>query len=292
MELMRNSHKLLAVFAIAAVASLSACFPSLGDIIGGGGSPPASVSGKWSAFLTSSHGSDNNVDLEANFTQSTGTVTAAQNVILTNSPCESETDSINGTVKASDITFTLSFGTGQPTESFSGSISSDGLTMSGKYSVPSGGCAAADSGTWIATKFGDSSASYSGQLVSAVTDRSINIAAVDQEDTSNNVTFTATLTGGGCSMLHLTGVAIGSVLELQNANNTITLIAQASAPTYATLAVEYTIGGTTCGLADNGTGALSKTAVNVVRQSGQRTQINPVMHSLFDKVRAILATDQ
>ena len=108
MVFMRNSNKLCAVLAIAAVVSLSACFPSLGDIIGGGGgSKPASVSGKWSTFLTSSHNSNNVVDLEANFSQSTGTISASQSVLLTNSPCESGTDSLDGTVKGSQINFTL-----------------------------------------------------------------------------------------------------------------------------------------------------------------------------------------
>ena len=104
MVLMRNSNKLLAVLAIAAVSSLSACFPSLGDIIGsGGGSTPASVSGKWSALLTSNHNSNSLVDLEANLSQSTGTISASQSVLLTNSPCESGTDSLDGTVKGKQI---------------------------------------------------------------------------------------------------------------------------------------------------------------------------------------------
>jgi hypothetical protein len=291
---MRNSHKLLAVLAFVVLVPLSACFPSLGDIIGGGGgSTPASVSGKWSTFLTSSHNSNNVVDLEANFSQSTGTISASQSVLLSNSPCEFGTDSLDGTVKGNDINFTLSYGATHPTVTFSGSVSKDGLTMSGNYSLPSGDCSPADSGTWSATRFGDSSASYSGQLMSQVTQRTINIAAVNQEDSSNDLVFTATLTGGGCSTLNLTGKAIGSVLQLANANNSITLIAQAADPTYATLAVEYTIGGTTCGLADHGTGSLSKTAVNVVvHRSGEKPAINPVMHSLFEKIRELLATDR
>jgi len=294
MVFMRNSNKLLAVFTIAAVSSLSACFPSLGDIIGGGGgSTPASVSGKWSAFLTSNHNSNSVVDLEANFSQSTGTISASQSVLLTNSPCESGTDSLDGTVKGKQITFTLSFGASHPTDTFSGTVSSDGLTMTGNYSLPSGDCSPADSGTWSAARFGDSSASYSGELDSAVTDRSINIAAINQEDSSNDLVFTASLTGGGCSTLNLTGKAIGSVLQLANADNSITLIAQASDPTYASLKLEYTIGGTTCGLADHGTGTLSKSAANVaVHRSGEKPATNPVMHSLFEKIRELLAAER
>ena len=100
MDLMRNFRAVLAVAVIAAVASLSACFPSPGDIFGGGGGgSPASVSGKWSIILTSNHGASNDVDLEANFSQSTGAISAAQSVILSNSPCDFNTDFIQGTVK-------------------------------------------------------------------------------------------------------------------------------------------------------------------------------------------------
>jgi hypothetical protein len=287
MDFMRNIRAVLAVVAITAAASLSACFPNLGDVIGGGGSSsPASVSGKWSIILTSSHGSSNDVDLEANVSQSTGAISAAQAVVLSSSPCEFGADFIQGTVKGSNISFTLAFGTGHPTASFAGSVSSNGLSMSGTYKLPSGDCSPADSGTWAATKFGDSSGSYSGQAVSAVTQRTIGVFAVVQEDASNNLQVTATLTGGGCSMLNLTGTAIGSVLKSENADGAITLLAQAPAPTYATLNAQYKIGGTSCGLADNGTGTLSKLAANVVR-ANDKAQPNPATHSLFEKILEI-----
>ena len=133
MSLMRNFRVVLAVAVITAIASLSACFPSPGDIFGGGGGSgsPASVSGKWSILLTSNHGASNNADVEANFSQSTGAISAMQSLILTSSPCDSGTDFIQGTVKGSNINFTLAFGTGHPTTSFSGSVSNDGLSMAG-----------------------------------------------------------------------------------------------------------------------------------------------------------------
>jgi hypothetical protein len=299
MDFMRNIRAVLFVVAIAAAASLSACFPNVGNILGDGGSgSPASVSGKWSIMLTSSHGSTNDVDLEANFSQSTGAISAAQTVILSSSPCEFGTDFIQGTVKGSTVSFTLAFGTGHPTASFSGSVSGDGLSMSGTYKHPSGDCSPSDSGTWAATKFGDSSASYSGQVVSAVTNRTITVLAAVQEDASNGLQANVTLTGGGCSMLTLTGAAIGSVLQLESADGTIAIVAQASAPTYATLATKYQIGGTSCGLADNGTGTLSKVVPAVVgrsmaspegdtRVSAQvNTLVNPLSHSLLEKILA------
>jgi hypothetical protein len=252
---------LLAVIAITAIASLSACLPGPGDIFGGGGGSPASVSGKWSIMLTSSHGSTNDVDLEANFSQSTGAISAAQAVILSSSPCEFGTDFIQGTVKGSTVSFTLAFGTGHPTASFSGSVSSDGLSMSGTYKLPSGDCSPSDSGTWAATKFGDSSASYSGQVVSAVTNTTITVLAAVQEDASNGLQANVTLTGGGCSMLTLTGTAIA-------------VVAQASAPTYAALAAKYQIGGTSCGPADKGTGTLSKVVPAVISHSKETLQLH------------------
>ena len=286
---MRNIRAVLAVVAITAVACLSACFPSAGDIFGGGGGgSPASVSGKWSILLTSSHGSSGDVDLEANISQSTGAVSAAEAVILSSSPCEFGTDFIQGTVSGSNISFTLAFGTGHPTASFSGLVSSDGLSMSGTYKIPSGDCASSDSGTWAATKFGDSSGSYSGPVVSAVNERTITVLAAVQEDASNNLQANVTLTNGGCSMLTLTGTAIGSVLQLENADGEIAFVAQASDPTYATLATKYQIGGTSCGLADNGTGTLSKVAPAVVGRSTAssrvNTQANPLSHSLLEKI--------
>jgi hypothetical protein len=287
MSLMRNFRAVLAVGTIAALASLSACFPSPGSIFGGGGGgSPASVSGKWSILLTSNHGSDNNVDLEANFSQSTAAISAAQSVILSSSPCDFGTDFIQGTVNGSKLTFTLAFGTGHPTASFSGSVSSDGLSMSGNYKIPSGDCTSADSGTWAATKFGDSSGSYSGQVTSSVNSRVITVLAAISEDASNNLEANVSLTNGGCSMLNLTGIAIGSVLELQNADQTIGFVAQASDPTYASLAASYEIGGTSCGAADNGSGTLSMLVPNVVSRPKATARINPMTASLLKKTLA------
>lgn len=287
MSLMRNFRAVLAVAAIAAAASLSACLPSPGDIFGGGGGgSPASVSGKWSIMLTSNRGSSNNVDLEANFSQSTGSISAAQSVILSSSPCEFGTDFIQGTVKGNNINFTLAFGTGHPTASFSGSVSSNGLSMAGNYKIPSGDCAPSDSGTWAATKFGDSSASYSGQVTSDVNSRVISVLAAIQEDASNNLAANISLTNGGCSMLNLTGTAIGSVLDLESADQTIGFVARASDPTYASLATSYEIGGTSCGLADSGSGTLSKVVPAVVSRPNASTQINPLTTSLLKKALA------
>ena len=284
MSLMRNFRVVLAGAVIAAIASLSACFPSPGDIFGGGGSgSPASVSGKWSFLLSSNHGSSNDVDLEANFSQSAGAISAAQSVILSSSPCDFGTDFIQGTVKGSNINFTLAFGTGHPTASFSGSVSNNGLSMSGNYKIPSGDCTSADSGTWQATNFGSSSGSYSGQLTSKLTSRVITVLEALQEDTSNNLQANISLTNGGCSMLNLTGTAIGSILDLENADQTIGFVAQASDPSYATLATSYQIGGTSCGLADNGSGTLSQVAPAVVSRPKASTKISPLTNSLLEK---------
>jgi hypothetical protein len=284
MDLMRKFRAVLAVAVIAAVASLAACFPSPGDIFGGGGGgSPASVSGKWSIILTSNHGSSNDVDLEANFSQSTGAISAAQSVILSSSPCDFNSDFIQGTVKSSSISFTLAFGSGHPTTSFSGSVSNNGLSMAGNYKMPSGDCASSDSGTWAATKFGDSSGSYSGQLTSAVNSRVITVLAAIQEDASNNLQANISLTNGGCSMLNLTGTAIGSILNLESADQTIGFVAQASDPTYATLATSYQIGGTSCGLADNGSGTLSKVLPAAVSRPNASTTINSLTNSLLEK---------
>ena len=287
MDLMRNFRVVLAVAAIAAVASLSACIPSPGDIFGGGGGgSPASVSGKWQILLTSNHGSSNNVEVDANFSQSTGAISAAQSVILSSSPCDFGTDFIQGTVKGSNVNFTLAFGTGHPTTSFSGSVSNNGLSMAGNYKMPSGDCASSDSGTWAATKFGDSSGTYSGQLTSKVNSRVITVLAAIQEDANNNLQANISLTNGGCSLLNLTGIAIGSILDLENADGTIGFVAQASDPTYATLGTSYQIGGTSCGLADNGSGTLSKVVPAVVGRSNASTKINPLTSSLLARTLA------
>jgi hypothetical protein len=286
MSLMRNFRVVLAVAVIAAIASLSACIPSPGDIFGGGGGgSPASVSGKWSFLLSSNHGSSNDVDLEANFSQSAGAISAAQSVILSSSPCDFGTDFIQGTVKGSNINFTLAFGTGHPTASFSGSVSNNGLSMSGNYKIPSGDCTSADSGTWQATNFGSSSGSYSGQLTSNVNSRVITVLAAIQEDAGNNLQANISLTNGGCSMLNLTGIAIGSILDLESADQTIGFVAKASDPSYATLATSYQIGGTSCGLADNGSGTLSQVSPAVVSRPKASAKINPLTNSLLQKVQ-------
>ena len=288
MSLMRNFRVVLAVAAIAAVASLSACFPTPGDIFGGGGGggSPASVSGKWQIQLTSNHGSSNNVEVDANFSQSTGAISAMQSVILSSSPCDFGTDFIQGTVKGSNINFTLAFGTGHPTTSFSGSVSNNGLSMAGNYKMPSGDCASSDSGTWAATKFGDSSGTYSGQVTSAVTSRVITVLAAIQENASNNLEANISLTNGGCSMLNLTGTAIGSILDLESADQTIGFVAQASDPTYASLGTSYQIGGTSCGLADNGSGTLTKVVPAVVSRPTTSTPMNPLTNSVLARTLA------
>jgi hypothetical protein len=164
--------------------------------------------------------------------------------------------------------------------------------MAGNYKIPSGDCASSDSGTWAATKFGDSSGSYSGQVTSAVNSRVITVLAAIQEDSANNLQANISLTNGGCSMLTLTGPAIGSVLQLENTDGTIAFVAQASDPTYATLSTQYEIGGTSCGLADNGVGMLSMVSPAVVGRSSASSQVstrtNPLTHALLEKVRANL----
>ena len=55
--------------------------------------------------LTGNTQAINNVDLEANFSQSTGSISAAQSVILSSSPCDFGTDFIQGTVKGSNLNF-------------------------------------------------------------------------------------------------------------------------------------------------------------------------------------------
>jgi hypothetical protein len=122
-----------------------------------------------------------------------------------------------------------------------------------------------------------------------VNSRVITVLAAIQEDSANNLQASVTLTNGGCSMLTLTGTAIGSVLQLENTDGTIAFVAQASDPTYATLAVQYEISGTSCGLADNGSGTLSKLVPAVVGRSSASTQVstraNPLTRALLEKVR-------
>jgi len=290
---MRKMRVLMAAVAIAPIVILTGCFPSIGDIIGGGGgSAPASVSGKWSIMLTSRNSSSDNVDVEANFSQSTGTISAAPAVILSNSTCDVGTDSIDGTVKGASIIFTLSFGGTESPVTFSGSVSSDGLTMAGSYSLPKSDCSPSDSGSWAATKFGDSSGTYSGPLTSVVTLRTFNFSAVVQEDATNDLLVTANITGGACGALNnMTGQAIGSVLQFQTSDGLISFAAQAPLPTYATLATEYAFTGETCGTEDNGMGTLTLNTSNAIR-SNAKVQITPAMHMLFEKARESLAASR
>jgi hypothetical protein len=164
-------------------------------------------------------------------------------------------------------------------------VFSDGLSMAGNYKIPSGDCAPSDSGTWAATKFGDSSGLYSGQVTSAVNSRVITVLAAIQENSANSLEANVTLTNGGCSMLNLTGTAIGSVLQLENTDGTIAFVAQASDPTYASLATQYEIGGTSCGVADNGSGTLSKLAAAVTGRPKVGSQTNLQSQALLEKVR-------
>ena len=93
------------------------------------------------------------------------------------------------------------------------------------------------------------------------------------------------ITNGGCTMLNLTGTAIGSILDLETADQTIDFAAQASDPSYASLATSYEIGGTSCGLADNGMGTLSQVVPNVVKRPNASAKINPLTNSLLQKIQ-------
>jgi hypothetical protein len=288
---MRKMRVLMSAVAIAPIVILSGCFPSIGDIIGGGGGgAPASVSGKWSVALTSNNGSANNGEVDANFSQSTGTISASPAVILSSSPCDNSTDSIDGTVKGSSIVFTLSFGSSSPVVTFSGSVSTDGLTMAGNYKVPKADCAPADSGTWAATKFGDSSGTYSGPLTSAMTERTFNISAVVQEDASNDLQVTANLTGGACVALNMTGQAIGRALQFQTSDGLISFAALASGPSYSTLSTGYEFNGQTCGTEDHGTGTLA-ISTSAVRPAS-KPEITPAMRAIFERAHTALAASK
>jgi hypothetical protein len=122
--------------------------------------------------------------------------------------------------------------------------------------------------------------------MSNVNSRVITVLAAIQEDASNNLQANISLTNGGCSMLNLTGIAIGSILDLESADQTIGFVAQASDPTYASLATSYEIGGTSCGLADNGSGTLSQVTANVVSRPKTSTVVNPTTTSLLKKTLA------
>jgi hypothetical protein len=111
----------------------------------------------------------------------------------------------------------------------------------------------------------------------------ISVLAAIQEDATNNLQANISLTNGGCSMLNLTGTAIGSILNLESADQTIGFVAQASDPTYASLATSYQIAGTSCGLADNGSGTLSKVVPAVVSRPNASTTINSLTNSLLEK---------
>jgi hypothetical protein len=109
------------------------------------------------------------------------------------------------------------------------------------------------------------------------------VMMVVQEDALNSLQVTASLTNGGCSTLNLTGTAIGSLLQLANTDASITWLERASDPTFASFATDYTIGGTSCGLADNGSGTLSKTTASAAH-TGAKSPTNPATHDLFEKI--------
>jgi hypothetical protein len=113
----------------------------------------------------------------------------------------------------------------------------------------------------------------------------ITALAAIQEDANNNLQANISLTNGGCTMINLTGTAIGSILDLESADQTIGFVALASDPSYASLATSYEIGGTSCGLADNGSGTLSQVVPNVVRRPKASAKINPLTSSLLQKVQ-------
>lgn len=118
---------------------------------GGGGGPTGpsttgDLTGSWRGSWSSSSGRGGG-SVSATINQSGSSITGS--VTVTGSSCFT-TGSASGTVSDSTVIIGVAF-PGAQQVTFRGTISSDGSSMSGSYSV-SGGACSGDSGTWGLTR--------------------------------------------------------------------------------------------------------------------------------------------
>jgi hypothetical protein len=103
------------------------------------------LSGTWQFVIHSNSGTTAtaNGTLVQNGTSLTG------QLALSGAPCAT-TAAFTGAISGTTLNFQLQ--EGNQAVLFSGSVSVNGTSASGKYAAPSGGCTNGDMGTWAATK--------------------------------------------------------------------------------------------------------------------------------------------
>lgn len=194
---------------------------------GGGGNPsPASIGGKWQIIATSTQNPGANfpyAGIEAILSQTDTSVSAGNQAALvipfylqgtsyyiaSGDACGDYLATISGTISSSNITITLTEGSGANTYvvSATGTISNNNTKIAGTYSAPGGCGVAADSGTFVGTLIPSVSGNYNVTFGTGT-----NFGLSLTEDSNHNLTASGTYQG---SSYTLTGETVGGAIELQ-----------------------------------------------------------------------------
>lgn len=198
-----------------------------GSAAGGGGNPaPQNIGGKWQIIASSTQNSGSGFPytaIEAILTQTETSVSAGDQAaivipfyvqganynIASGDACGDYAATVSGTISGSNITVTLTEGSGTNTYvvNATGTISSDSKKITGTYNA-SGGCGVAgDAGTFVGTLISSVSGNYNVTFGTGT-----NFGLSLTEDSRHNLTASGTYSG---SSYTLTGEAVGGAIELQ-----------------------------------------------------------------------------
>jgi hypothetical protein len=215
---------------------LSAC--------GGGGnssnSTPVNIAGNWQ-FMGNSTRFGYTFTATSQINQTGSSISGTLN--LSGSPC-AQTADFSGTLNGTSLNATVNE-SGQNTL-FTGTVSTDGNSLSGTYTAPSGGCTNGDAGTWSGSRISTLNGLFRGTLA-AQNGLPANVI-VKFEDDGGHVTGTATLTNSLCfQSLNLMGTVSGTNVELRGTEEMQHLILRGTLdPKSKSLALTYSVLGGSC----------------------------------------------
>lgn len=223
----------------------------------------ADVSGPWQATATSTSAPGTTpVIVEANLSDSSGSVTSTAFVVVNSCVSSDTTSKVSGSVNGNTVTLTATYP--GVTVSLSGTVSSGAVvpvTMSGTYTA-SGACGS-DGGTWTATKMAQINGNYSGNLFSnSNPSQAIPVTATIAADGSLKITGQASVSSVCFNQLTLSGTQVGGAGEFVGTDpqgDSVTFLFISNDAMFGSIHGDYSVtAGPSACTGDSGTGSLTK----------------------------------
>jgi len=205
-----------------------------------GNSTPVNIAGNWQ-FMGNSTRFGYTFTANSQINQTGSSISGTLN--LSGSPC-AQTADFSGSLNGMSLNAAVNE-SGQNTL-FTGTVSTDGNSLSGTYTAPSGGCTNGDAGTWSGSRISTLNGLFRGTLA-AQNGLPANVI-VKFEDDGGHVIGTATLTNSLCfQSLNLMGTVSGTSVELQGTEEMQHLILRGTLdPRSKSLALIYSVVGGSC----------------------------------------------